>query len=360
MKRTGLLLTLVLVTLFSYGQPKIQFEKTTYDFGNIKELDGKVTGRFEFTNIGDSALLLSSVKPGCGCTAANYTKTEVAPGESGFIDATYDPRNRPGSFSKSIKVTTNEPTNNSTSLFIKGVVEKRPPTVFEAAGYTEGKGMVRVKNSAAKMEIKNTETHLDTFMLKNFWDKNVLIEMYNLPAHVSEVYRSFGKELQPDEEGFLVLKYDGAKKNDFGTINESVIIQTNDSLESNKSLYYTVQIREDFSKVSEKMLKKAPVILVEPETIDFGDVAKNNTVNQSIKITNTGQSPLIIRAVQSNNNVITPSFKTNTIAPKASVVLDVTIKAQGRGGKQKGSIDIISNDPIHDLTVVRYDANFLK
>lgn len=360
MKRTVLLMTFVLTVIFSYGQPKIQFDKIIHDFGNIKEMDGRVTGRFEFSNVGDSTLTLVSVKPGCGCTAANYTKTAVAPGERGFIDATYDPRNRPNGFSKGITVTTNEPTNNTTRLTIKGFVEKRPPTIYESTGYTNGKGMVRIKNSSFKMEMKNSEVHLDTLLVRNFWNKNVLVDFIDLPAHITEVYRSFGNEIKPDEEGFIVIQYDAGKKNDFGMINETVVMRTNDSLEANKTIYYTTQIREDFSKMSERALKKAPVIGVEPTTINFGDMAKNSTATQSVKITNTGRTPLIIRSVQSVTNVITPSFKTTTIAPNSSTVLDITIKAQGRGGKQVGTIDIICNDPKNDMPAIKYEANFLK
>ena len=106
MKSIKLTLALMLVALFVSAQPQLQFENTTYDFGNIKEEGGKVTGRFIFTNTGTSNLILKSVRPGCGCTAANYTTDSVAPGEKGFIDATFDPYNRPGGFTKNIRVTT--------------------------------------------------------------------------------------------------------------------------------------------------------------------------------------------------------------------------------------------------------------
>ena len=90
MKRIGLLFTLMSFAVLGFAQPKIQFDQTTHDFGSIKEEGGKVTGRFTFKNVGDSTLLLTRVKPGCGCTAANYTKTPIEPGQTGFIDATYE------------------------------------------------------------------------------------------------------------------------------------------------------------------------------------------------------------------------------------------------------------------------------
>ena len=151
MEKLSLLLLAVFTVLVCLAQPEIKFENTTYDFGKIKEEGGKVTGKFIFTNVGNQPLELTNVRPGCGCTAANYTIGAIAPGEQGYIEATYNPYNRPGAFNKNIRVTTNEPrfTENEKAtphmIFIKGEVIKRPPTEFEKAGYTKSTGMVRIK-----------------------------------------------------------------------------------------------------------------------------------------------------------------------------------------------------------------------
>ena len=85
MKKLSLLLLAVLTCIVCIAQPEIKFENTTFDFGKIKEEGGKVTGKFIFTNVGNEPLELTNVRPGCGCTAANYTKVAIAPGEQGYI-----------------------------------------------------------------------------------------------------------------------------------------------------------------------------------------------------------------------------------------------------------------------------------
>ena len=58
----------------------------THDFGDIEK--GKpVTYEFTFTNTSKETVLLTNVKPSCGCTAANYTKTPIKPGEKGTVEA---------------------------------------------------------------------------------------------------------------------------------------------------------------------------------------------------------------------------------------------------------------------------------
>jgi hypothetical protein len=61
---------------------------------------------FEFKNNTDKTVLITNVKPACGCTAADYTKEAIAPGKTGYVKAIYNAA-AVGSFTKSVTVTTN-------------------------------------------------------------------------------------------------------------------------------------------------------------------------------------------------------------------------------------------------------------
>ena len=62
----------------------IQFNKTECDFGKI--LQGEVVSyTFHFTNTGNVPLLISSVEKSCGCTASDFPREPIAPGETGDI-----------------------------------------------------------------------------------------------------------------------------------------------------------------------------------------------------------------------------------------------------------------------------------
>jgi len=353
--------TVLAVSVFlSFSQPKIQFDKTTYDFGNVQEGGGKVTGKFEFTNTGDSGLTLTNVKAGCGCTATSYTKEEVPPGGRGYINATYNP-GRAGGFTKGITVTTNEPANNRINLQIKGTVVNRPLTVFEQAGYTKGGGMARIKNPKIAMEMKNTEQHADTFLIKNFWDKNVDVEVISLPklGYIKEIYRSFGKELKTGEEGFIVFLYDAAKRGVFGDVSDVITIQTNDSIEPVKNIFYDVKIREDFSKLNKKKLEKAPKISVSETAINFEKVKLNESSTKSITITNTGKSKLLIHNIQTDNPNLFALTTSATIEPKKSMTLNVKFNAE-KIEKNKGQLKIISNDPTQDILFINIETETIR
>lgn len=101
-------------------EPKIQFEKTSYDFGKI--LQGEVVSyTFRFTNVGDAPLLITSVDKSCGCTASEFNHEPIAPGESGQIKITYDSKGHHGIQSKTLLVNANT-TPSQTVLRIKAEV----------------------------------------------------------------------------------------------------------------------------------------------------------------------------------------------------------------------------------------------
>ena len=84
----------------------IKWDKEIHDFGDIEK--GKpVTYEFTFTNTTNETVLITTVKPACGCTAANYTKTPIKPGEKGMVAATFNAANG-GMFQKSVTITTTE------------------------------------------------------------------------------------------------------------------------------------------------------------------------------------------------------------------------------------------------------------
>ena len=83
----------------------IAWKSEQVDLGEIpqnkpKEID------FEFKNTGKTAVIITNVKAACGCTATDYTKTPIQPGQTAKVTATYNAAAK-GAFSKTVTVTTN-------------------------------------------------------------------------------------------------------------------------------------------------------------------------------------------------------------------------------------------------------------
>ncbi len=102
--------------------PKLSFENTIHDFGDIKEGD-QVSTEFVFTNLGKSVLNIREIKASCGCTISNLEKNDIGPGDTGTIKVTFNSRGRRGIQQKSISVFSNDPANPTQRITIKAKVE---------------------------------------------------------------------------------------------------------------------------------------------------------------------------------------------------------------------------------------------
>ena len=98
----------------------IGFDKEKHDFGTIV-FKKEAVCKFEFTNTGKSALIISDVKTSCGCTVPEWTKEPLRSGKKGMLTIKYDAA-FPGVFHKTVEVTYNGP-GSPVSLEINGEVE---------------------------------------------------------------------------------------------------------------------------------------------------------------------------------------------------------------------------------------------
>lgn len=101
---------------------KVQWADSIKDFGTINMGDS-VRITFVCKNVGDKPLLLTQVKPGCGCTVADYTHEAILPGSEGSVTGIFNSnRSHPGEVRKSIFVTTNTPDGINHTLTFTGKI----------------------------------------------------------------------------------------------------------------------------------------------------------------------------------------------------------------------------------------------
>jgi len=101
-------------------KPVFQFENIEFDFGTVNE--GEIVNHiFEFTNTGESPLVIDKAVASCGCTVPDWPRHPIGVGEKGEIKIRFDTKNKPNQQIKTISITANtEPT--LTRLRLKGFV----------------------------------------------------------------------------------------------------------------------------------------------------------------------------------------------------------------------------------------------
>ena len=103
------------------AEPRIVCDQPTIDFGS-RDASEVVSHTFELKNTGTSDLVISAVRPACGCTTAQLDKSVIPPGETSKLGAQLSLAGRGGEIQKPILIESNDPANPALQLTFKGVV----------------------------------------------------------------------------------------------------------------------------------------------------------------------------------------------------------------------------------------------
>lgn len=77
-----------------YGQEGgtfINFNSEEYDFGKVRESDGRLYHSFEFVNCSGAVLNLLEPVPSCSCVNAKLSAKSLKPGQRASVDVVFDP-----------------------------------------------------------------------------------------------------------------------------------------------------------------------------------------------------------------------------------------------------------------------------
>ena len=119
-----LILSVVLVSMWTAvaaAAPKGTFDRPNFDFGTVRQ-GTKVEHLFTIHNTGNDPLIIKSVRPSCGCTAATVSSSVIPAGKKGVIKASFNSANFSGVVHKAVAVETNDPATPFVTLTIKGTV----------------------------------------------------------------------------------------------------------------------------------------------------------------------------------------------------------------------------------------------
>jgi hypothetical protein len=321
----------------------ILFQEKAYDFGEITEEGGNAVHDFVFVNNTGRVVRIVSVKASCGCTTPDWSRDAVPPGKSGFVKASYDPKGRPGYFSKSLTVTTDFD-SNPIALQIRGQVAGKSQQI-DLGDFPTQYGTLRSKSSSFNLGkiFINQPPSPKEFTLYNGGDKAIGFTGKNEgPAYISI---ETPKTLAPGEKGTIRLSYDARVKNQYGFVMDNVIINTDDQAQLSKSFSVYATIEEFFPVLSPEEAVSAPVLRIENPVLDLGRITQGHQVDRSISVRNPGKKELEIRSVQANCSCVIAIMEPVRIKAGGEGKLNISFVSQGRSGLQQKAVTLYSNDP---------------
>ncbi len=342
---------LVSLSLAQINKSTVRFEEETYDFGTINIDGGDVFHEFVFVNTGRMPFIINEVKASCGCTTPEWTKEPVIPGQTGSIKVSFNPKGRPGPFSKSITINSNAE-RQPIVLKITGTVKTGEGDISIEGRiarikreYKHGIGDIRLKSThIAFSEILKGATPSRFINVANASaDGPVKIGFKNTPEFLTFIFKP--EILQPSEEGTIEIIYNSSLKSDWDRSIDRLYLTVNGESPESNMITVTATIIEDFSSLTPEEKEHAPKASFESRTYNFGTVKDGKKVEHNFVLKNAGKNDLIIRKIWATCGCTAVTPKKTVIGPDEITQIKVVFNSTGRKGNQKKMITVVTNDP---------------
>ena len=333
---------------------KINWLEKEYDFGTIQETEGKKPGAVRFVNDGPDAVIINEIIPGCGCTAVEFPKNEILPGDTAVISFTYNPTGRPGVFKKSMKVYWGDP-GNYDKILIKGTVIGSPETLSNR--YPFEKDNFRYENNTVLAgEVKKDEKKTKFITFYNNRNEGVRIK----PGKIAGVnWLGVPEDVSPGVEGVIRFIYIPAEDKDaYGKMEYRLPVEI-------------VEVRENEIKTDTIFFKLRGEVLpgneiFEPEEgnglgrieapdkiLDLGSLSPGKPHEFEFFIINRGSGPLSLKNIYSDFEEIeiTDYPKLLNAGEKKSIKGNLKLKGDFKGPFRL-NINILCDDPLHPVSSI--------
>lgn len=320
----------------------------THDYGAFTEDGGSVECEFRFVNEGDAPLAIVAARASCGCTTPAFTKTPVAPGDTGRVEVRYNPVGRPGRFSKTVSVTLSDGARQT--LAVKGVVIGAQNTL--KSRYPVDAGPLKLRSLSMPMgTVRCPGAKAATFEVYNATTGPLAPSWRGLPKFMK--VKAMPETIPPGEQGVysFVLTADGDVP--YGFVSGSLWLDIPGG--EPVAVEYTAIVEEDFRRLTPGERQKAPKVSVDTRCLDFGRVPEGSgPVELEFVVANLGKSDLLVRRVYTLDPALTvvsaPSKVGKGKRGRVRVRLD---PAKAEGALLNGRIQLIVNDPDEPLTTIR-------
>lgn len=349
MKRFIFLLSLLVALTVSSQEPVEWVGGTEHNFGAFDENIGKVSCQFKFVNKSRETISVKLVHVTCGCTKSAFENSPVEPGDTGTVDIFYNPEGRPGRFEKKVLVEFNE-IPRKYELNILGTVIGSPKTV--GSRFPVEAGPLRLRTSSIAFG-EVTQGRPKTFFLEayNTTTDTIYPRWENMPDYIKVTSQK--DYLAPGEDIAYSFFLDSEKVPLLGLSTDSIFLSTGPT--TRVAVPVIVMVKEDFSGLSDKQRRDAPIITTKSAIIDFGTLERTDgKATRTLEITNRGKDPLLIRRVYTAEDGLDINVKKNKIKNGDKGTIEVTLDPQAiQGDIINLRLMILSNDPQNSSMPVR-------
>ncbi len=354
MKRYYIAILAAAASLSALAQGEIKWMSTTHDFGAFDEDTKKKTAYFRFVNTGDEPVSVVGATATCGCTVPKYSDTPTAPGDTAVIEVSYDPSGRPGRFSKQVYVRTSA-SPERVKLTLQGTVIGSPQTIN--GRYPVSIGSLKLSSGAAMMgRVYPGHTKMHYVDGYNMSSDSIFPIIVAKPAYID--VRTVPERVGPGEMVTLNFEFRKNAPEMWGILTDSVMIATAPGAVPMAYPVVTV-VEEDFSTLTPAERADAPVVRLDTEKLILDPIPTGSTtpVTATVKVTNAGSRPLIIRRAYSEDRGVSVETRQTEVKSGKSAEVMVTFDPSVQPeGIINARLTLITNDPASPTRPIRIVA----
>jgi hypothetical protein len=298
--------------------PKAVVDEMKADVGEVLEVQD-IEHTFIVKNEGNADLKILNVKPGCGCSVADFDKV-IPPGGEGKIRALiYGAKISPGNLDKSFYVTTNDPANEKFTLVIEGKVSK----TFDFSRDLRWAGFTDEPLKIESVVTDLLDTPVDVTSAR--WDDE---------SKAKGIDTKFSLKLETIAKGHA-YRLTIAKKGDLAP----------------DDFVARVILATDNPKLPEKIVPVSitvlPDVAIHPPTLYYGDMTNPPGATQAFERTFTivaarGDSLKVLKAVSNRDDM---TVKIQEGVPGKSFKGTVFVRPPSKVERYSGTITITTNYP---------------
>lgn len=332
------------------GRQQARWLETYHDFGAFAESDGPASCNFYLVNTGDEPVAIVAARASCGCTAPQYPRESIAPGDTAVVTVTYNPAGRPGHFRKYVAVDLSYP-DSRTRLDISGTVIGSAASVGTRYPAECGGGLRLAKGALMVGQVTKGRMVTAFLGVYNTSDSTLTVEASNLPPYL-EMARE-GAVIAAGEQSNLTFLFRSDLCPDYGLVEANIVLQVG---REGCSVPVSAIVNEDFSHLSARDLERAPVAYTETSSVDFGTYVpgSDEPIVRSFTIFNNGRSNLMVRRVYSMDLGVAATVSHTKIKPGKSAEVTVTMTPSAiRGALFNARLSLITNDPAMPVKTIR-------
>ena len=155
------------------SKARIKFIEDYWDYGSIP-LNAVVVHDFPIKNEGTDTLVITAVKPTCGCTTAPLESDRIAPGEISNLHVQLNTKKLHGLVRKFINIECSDPINPYMRISFKAVINDPKQVIISTPNSADFGNVLKGESKTVTVELKNaTQDDLNLTML-TLPDENII------------------------------------------------------------------------------------------------------------------------------------------------------------------------------------------